>query len=149
MSFRRTLGCARGGGSEPSGYRFRRQRYAAKLIAFALLASVRSATGRRRLPRVSVVPTATSSYAAHASYMHVCAIANARATIGGPFRSDLLTRTSARAAAFQSVTTVAHAELAHTSVATKVVTREPPSTNAFLPISMGRGIANARFETVG
>jgi len=47
-------------------------------------------------------------------------MASARATIGGPFRSDLLKRTSARAAAFQSLTTVAHAEVAHTSVAIKV-----------------------------
>jgi hypothetical protein len=36
------------------------------------------------------VPTATASYAAHASYMHVCAIASARATIGGPLRNDRL-----------------------------------------------------------
>jgi len=34
----------------------------------------------------------------------------------------LLSRTSARAAAFQSLTTVAHAEVAHTNAATKVVT---------------------------
>src|ERR671925_2143469 len=107
MSFSRTLGCARGGGSEPSGYRFRRQRYAAKLIASALFSSVRSLAGRRRRPFVSVVPTATASYAAHASYMHVCAIASARATTGGPLRNDRLRRTSARAAAFQSLTTVA------------------------------------------
>src|SRR5256885_6946753 len=104
MVFRRTLGCARGGGNEPSGYRFRRQRYAAKLIAFALFSSVRSFAGRRRLPLLSVVPTATSAKAAHASYMHVWAIASARATIGGPLRSALLRRTSARAAAFQSLT---------------------------------------------
>src|SRR5206468_1844437 len=32
-----------------SGYRFLRQRYAAKLIAVALLSSVRSSAGRRRL----------------------------------------------------------------------------------------------------
>src|SRR5215470_2993545 len=75
IAFSRTLGWTGGGGSEPSGYRFRRQRYAAKLIAFALLSSVRSSGGRRRLPLVSVVPTAMSSYAAHASYMHVWAIA--------------------------------------------------------------------------
>src|SRR6267142_4756620 len=120
MVFRRTLGCARGGGSEPSGYRFRRQRYAAKLIAFALFSSVRSFAGRRRLPLLSVVPTATSSWAAHASYMHVWAIASARATIGGPFRSARLRRTSASAAAFQSLTTVACAEIAHTKVTASV-----------------------------
>src|SRR5262245_56248181 len=45
--------------------------------------------------------------------MHVCAIARARATIGGPLRNDRLKRTSARAAAFQSLTTVACAEVAH------------------------------------
>src|SRR5215470_19429792 len=106
MAFSRTLGWASGGGSEPSGYRLLRQRYAAKLIAFALFSSVRSPDGRRRLPAVSVVPTATASYAAQASYMHVCAIASARATTGGPFRNDLLKRTSARAAAFQSLTTL-------------------------------------------
>ncbi len=55
--------------------------------------------------------------------MQVCAIASARATIGGPFRSALLFRTSCSAAAFQSLTTVAHAEVAHTSAATKVVTK--------------------------
>src|SRR5919108_2528082 len=114
MAFSRTLGWASGGGSEPSGYRLVRQRYAAKLIALALFSSVRSSIGRRRLPVVSVVPTATSSYAAHASYMHVCAIASARATIGGPLRKALLARTSARAAAFQSLTTVARAGVAHT-----------------------------------
>src|SRR5438093_11473512 len=54
--------------------------------------------------------------------MHVCAMASARATIGGPLRNDLLSRPSARAAAFQSLTTVAHAEVAHTNAATKVVT---------------------------
>jgi len=53
--------------------------------------------------------------------MHVCAIASARATIGGPLRSDLLRRTSARAAAFQSLTTVAHAEAAQTNTAAKVI----------------------------
>ena len=72
---------------------------------------MRSSAGRRRLPAVSVVPTATSSYAAHASYMHVWAIASARATIGGPFRNARLRRTSASAAAFQSLTTVACAEV--------------------------------------
>src|SRR5262249_15287222 len=111
-----------GGSSDcPSGYRFRRQRYAAKLIAVALFTSVCSPEGRRRSPRISVVATATSSYAAHASYIHVCAIARARATIGGPLRSALLRRTSSRAVALQSVTTVAQAEVAHTSAATKVV----------------------------
>src|SRR5438034_11547643 len=122
MAFSRTLGCARGGSSSPSGYRFRRQRYAAKLIALALFASVRSLGGRRRVPVTAVVATATSSYAAHASYMHVCAIASARATIGGPLRRDLLKRTSMRATSFQSLTTVAHAEVTETSTATKVVT---------------------------
>src|SRR6266446_1967779 len=99
MVFRRTLGCARGGGSEPSGYRFRRQRYAAKLIAFALFSSVRSFAGRR-------------------------------ATIGGPLRSALLRRTSARAAAFQSLTTVAEADVAHPSAATKIVTRSARFTRS-------------------
>jgi len=130
MVFRRTLGCARGGGNEPSGYRFRRQRYAAKLIAFALFSSVRSFAGRRRLPLLSVVPTATSAKAAHASYMHVWAIASARATIGGPLRSALLRRTSARAAAFQSLTTVAEADVAHPSTATKAVTRSARFTRS-------------------
>src|SRR5262245_20220489 len=50
--------------------------------------------------------------------MHVCAIASARATIGGPLRNDRLKRTSARAAAFQSLTTVAHEEVAHKSIVT-------------------------------
>src|SRR5262249_33127012 len=63
-----------------------------------------------------------SSYAAHASYMHVWAIASARATIGGPLRSDLLRRTSARAAAFQSATTVADADAAQTDTVTKLIT---------------------------
>src|SRR5712691_6609550 len=73
------------------------QRYAAKLIALALLASVRwPSVYRRLLPLVSVVPTASPSYAAQASYMHVWTIASARATIGGPLRSDLLKRTSTR-----------------------------------------------------
>ena len=54
--------------------------------------------------------------------MHVCTMANARATIGGPLRSALLFRTSCSAATFQSLTTVAHAEVAHTSAATKVAT---------------------------
>src|SRR5437899_10250546 len=119
MVFRRTLGCTRGGGNEPSGYRFRRQRYAAKLIAFALFSSVRSFAGRRRLPRLSVVPTATSSKAAHASYMQVWAIASARATTGGPLRSALLRRTSARAAAVQSLTPVADAAAAAPGTATE------------------------------
>src|SRR5262249_7665550 len=52
------------------------------------------------------VPIATLSYAAQASYMHVCAIARARATIGGP---SVLSRTSANAVAFQSLTMVARA----------------------------------------
>src|SRR5262245_13079641 len=120
MAFSRTLGWASGGGSDPSGYRLRRQRYAAKLIAFALFSSVRSTGCCRRFPWLSVVPTAISSYAAHASYMHVCAIARARATIGGPLRNDLLKRTSAKAAAFQSLTTVAHEEVAHRSTVTSV-----------------------------
>src|SRR5206468_12899644 len=54
--------------------------------------------------------------------MHVCAMASARATIGGPLRNDLLSRTSARAAAFQSLTTVAQAEAAQTKTPAKVVT---------------------------
>src|SRR5262249_50429856 len=54
--------------------------------------------------------------------MQVWAIASARATIGGPLRSDRLRRTSARAAAFQSATTVADADAAQTDTATKVVT---------------------------
>src|SRR5262249_11974665 len=91
-----------------------------KLIAFALFSSVRSSGGRRRPPWVSVVPTAISPYAAHASYTHVCAIARARATIGGPLRNDRLKRTSARAAAFQSLTTVAREEVAHRSTVTSV-----------------------------
>ena len=66
--------------------------------------------------------TATSSYAAHASYTHVCAMASARATIGGPLRNDLLSRTSASVAAFQSATTVAQAEAAQTKTPAKVVT---------------------------
>src|SRR5262245_10234908 len=53
--------------------------------------------------------------------MHVCAMASARATIGGPLRSDLLARTSARAAAFQSLTTLADAEVAHKTGATNIV----------------------------
>src|SRR5262249_37235693 len=89
-------------------------------MAFALFASVRSSSGRRRLPAVSVVPTATASYGAHASFMHVRAIARARATIGGPLRNARLKRTSARAAAFQSVTTVARAEVAHRGAVTSV-----------------------------
>src|SRR5712691_11899507 len=123
MAFSRTLGCARGGSSSPSGYRFRRQRYAAKLIALALLSSVRSSRGRRRVPVTSAVATANSSYAAHASYMHVCAIASARATIGGPLRRDLLKRTSVRATAFQPLTTVAHAEVTETSTETSTATK--------------------------
>src|SRR4030095_10474741 len=82
--------------------------------------------GRRRLPLVSVVPTATSSYAAHASYMHVWAIASARATIGGPFRNARLRRTSASAAAFQSLTTVACAKVTHR----KVVKNVAPAVSA-------------------
>src|SRR5262249_36176976 len=97
-----------------------RQRYAAKLIAFALFSSVRWPGGRRRLPSVSVVATATASYAAHASYMHVCAIARARATIGGPLRNDRLKRTSGRAAAFQSLPTVAREEVGHRRTVTSV-----------------------------
>src|SRR5215467_2339596 len=120
MASSRVLGWARGGGSEPSGYRFSRQRCAAKLIALALFWSVRSSIGRRRLPPVSVVPTATASYAAQASYMHVCAIARARATIGGPLRNDRLKRTSARAVAFQSLTTVAREEVAHSRIVASV-----------------------------
>ena len=120
MVLSRTLGWASGGGSEPSGYRLLRQRYAAKLIALALFSSVRSSGGRRRSPLVSVVPTATSSYAAHASYMHVWAIASARATIGGPLRSARLRRTSASAAAFQSLTTVACTEVSNTKVMASV-----------------------------
>src|SRR5262245_50863691 len=89
-------------------------------MAFALFSSVCSPGGCRRLPSVSVVPTATASYAAHASYMHVCAIARARATIGGPLRNDRLKRTSARVAAFQSLTTVAHEEVAHRRTVTSV-----------------------------
>src|SRR5881628_1036398 len=77
--------------------------------------------------------------------MHVCAMASARATIGGPLRSDRLKRTSARAAAFQSLTTVAQADVAHTSAATKV---DPPMTNARSHTNRW-GIGNARFETVG
>jgi hypothetical protein len=61
MAVSRTLGWTSGGGSEPSGYRLPRQRYAAKLIALALFSAVRSSAGRRRLPAVSVVPTAMSS----------------------------------------------------------------------------------------
>src|ERR1041384_3998680 len=120
MSFSRTLGWASGGGSEPSGDRVPRQRDGAKLIAFALFSSVRSQIGRRRRPSVSVVPTAMLSYAAHASYMHVWAIARARATTGGPLRNALLKRTSARAAPFQSLTTVADADAAHTSAVTSM-----------------------------
>src|SRR5262245_11051116 len=89
-------------------------------MAFALFASVRTSGGCRRLPSVSVVATATASYAAHASYMHVWAIASARATIGGPFRSDRLRRTSASTAAFQSLTTVASAEVWHRKVVARV-----------------------------
>src|SRR4030095_14288671 len=122
MALSRTLGWASGGGSEPSGYRLRRQRYAAKLIALALFASVRSAGSCRLWPWVSVVPMAMLSYAAHASYIHVWAIASARATIGGPFRRDRLRRTSASAAAFQSLTTVADAEVTHTKVVKSVAT---------------------------
>jgi len=54
--------------------------------------------------------------------MHVCAMASARATIGGPLRNDLLSRTSASVAAFQSATTVAQAEAAQTKTPAKVVT---------------------------
>src|SRR6267378_3719669 len=88
-------------------------------MALALLASVRSAGGLRRLPP-RTVPTATGSYAAHASYMQVCAIASARATIGGPLRRALLRRTSASAALFQSLTAVAEAALASSTPATNV-----------------------------
>src|SRR5439155_9542203 len=88
-------------------------------MAFALLASVRSACGLRRVPP-RTVPTATGSYAAHASYIQVCAIASARATIGGPLRRALLRRTSANAALFQSLTTVAEAALATSIDATNV-----------------------------
>src|SRR5207247_916036 len=138
------------GGNEPSGYRFRRQRYAAKLIAFALFSSVRSFAGRRRLPLLSVVPTATSSKAAHASYMHVWAIASARATIGGPLRSDLLRRTSARADVFQSLTTVAEADVAHPSTATKAVTRSARFTRNFgiaAPAMIRESIISALLRT--
>src|SRR5258708_29228687 len=80
-------------------------------MALALLTSVRSAGGLRRLPP-RTVPTATGSYAAHASNMQVCAIASARATIGGPLRRALLRRTSASAALVHSLTAVAEAALA-------------------------------------
>src|SRR5262245_45933038 len=106
-------------------------------MAFALFSSVRSRGGRRRIPSVSVVPTATASYAAHASYMHVCAIARARATIGGPLRNDRLKRTSARAAAFQSLTTVAREEVADRRTVTSVAratmrgNRKGPSNRAW------------------
>lgn len=51
---------------------------------------------------VFVVPTARSSKAAHASYMHVWTTANARATIGVP---SLASRTACRAALFHWMTT--------------------------------------------
>src|SRR6266566_7258459 len=65
------------------GNRSTAARYAAKLIAWTLFESVRSAGGRRSDPPSSV-PKARWSYAAHASYMEVWAIARARATMGGP-----------------------------------------------------------------
>src|SRR2546422_579801 len=52
-------------------------------MASFLLASVRSTAGRRNDPPRRV-PTARSSYAAQASYIAVCTMARARATIGGP-----------------------------------------------------------------
>src|SRR5215510_7672195 len=107
-------------------------------MAFALFSAVPSSGGRRRLPPVSVVPTAISSYAAHASYMHVCVIARARATIGGPLRSDRLKRTSARAAAFQSLTTVACEEVAHRTTVTSVA-RAITSGNRTGPLQASLG----------
>ena len=56
------------------------------LTARLLLASVRSATGRRSVPP-SRVPTAVGSYAAHASYIAVCTTASARALMVGPVLS--------------------------------------------------------------
>src|SRR5438105_118585 len=50
-------------------------------MAFSLFASVRSLGGRRSAP-LSCVPTALSSYAAHASYMQVWTTARARETAG-------------------------------------------------------------------
>src|SRR5438046_9300032 len=63
--------------------------------------------------------------------MHLWAIPSARATLGGPLRSALLRRTSARAAVFQSLTTVAEADVAHPSTATKAVTRSARFTRNF------------------
>src|ERR1700682_1676490 len=52
-------------------------------MARSLLACVLSTTGRRNASR-NCVPTARSSYAAHASYMQVWTTANTRAAIGAP-----------------------------------------------------------------
>src|SRR5438552_11817994 len=91
-----------------------------------------------------------SSKAAHASYMHVWAIASARATIGGPLRSDLLRRTSARADVFQSLTKVAEADVAHPSTATKAVTRSARFTRNFgiaAPAMIRESIISALLRT--
>src|SRR3989442_11677886 len=69
--------------------------------------------------------------------MHVCAIASARATIGGPLRNDLLKRTSARVAAFQSLTTVARAEVAQRSAGTSATTVITQGSHRSLPSSFG------------
>src|SRR2546425_4637389 len=57
--------------------------WAAKLTVSFLWGGVRSTAGRRNDPPRRV-PTARSSYAAQASYIAVCTMARARATIGGP-----------------------------------------------------------------
>src|SRR5208283_3264733 len=71
-------------------------------MASCLLDKVRSESGRRSAP-CSWVPTARSSYVAHASYMQVCTIAKARAIIGVP---SLESRTPCKAALFHWMTTL-------------------------------------------
>src|SRR5438445_3418769 len=71
-------------------------------MASFLLANVRSVLGRRR-SSPNCVPSAFLSYAAQASNMQVCAIARARATIGGPMRES---RTPCNAAASHRTTTL-------------------------------------------
>src|SRR5712691_3907831 len=74
-------------------------------MASFLLASVRSTAGRRNDPPRRV-PTAWSSYAVQASYIAVCTMARARATIGGP---GFATRIACSAALSHCSTTLSEA----------------------------------------
>src|SRR2546425_5526945 len=113
---------------------------AAKLTASFLLASVRSTAGRRNDPPRRV-PTAWSSYAAQASYIAVCTMARARATIGGP---GFVTRIACSAALSHCSTTLSEALaswFAATAVARfpgEVTSRLHPAKPSAAPVATSR-----------